>query len=196
MIAARPVGRRTVLRLGFAGAAVLSLGGGVASWMTTGYASQLDPADVPIALSAKEFAVVRALVDALFPGEDGFPAGLAVGLAQRVDEEIWAANDYTRGALKDGLQVLEHLPPLYGYPHRFTALSRDARVAIFGKLLASRTNTIRQIAVALKQMTHLFYYANARVWPSIHYDGPFVPTPKPPASAIAYADLVKSRRPS
>jgi hypothetical protein len=196
MIAARPVGRRTVLRLGFAGATALALGGGLASWVTAGYASLLEPNDTPIALSVKEFAVVRALVDALFPGEDGFPSGLAIGLPQRVDEEIWAANDFTRGALKDGIQVLEHLPPLHGHPHRFTALDREARVAVFAKLLASRTNTIRQIAVALKQMTHLFYYANEKVWPSIHYDGPFVKEPKPPASAIAYADLLKSRRPA
>ena len=80
MIPARPTGRRTVLRLGVAGAALLAVGGGLAAWATAGYASLLDPTDVPVALSVKEMAVARALVDALFPGDDGFPAGIALGL--------------------------------------------------------------------------------------------------------------------
>ncbi len=196
MFVARPLGRRTALRLGAVAAALLAVGGGVASWITAGYAPLLDPSDVPVALSIKEMAVVRALVEALFPAEDGFPAGLALGLHQRVDEELWAASEYTRGALKDGLQVLEHVPPLYGHRHRFTALSPAARVDVFTHMLASDRATLRQIAFALKQMTHLFYYANPAAWPHIHYDGPFVETAKPPASAVVYADLVRARRPS
>jgi hypothetical protein len=194
MIAARPVGRRAVLRLGVGGAALLAVGGGVAAWITAGYASLLDPTDVPIALSVKELAVVRAIVDAFFPAEGGFPSGIELGVHQRVDEELWAAPEFTRSGLKSGLALMEHLPPLYGHPHRFTALSREARVAVFDAMLKSKTETIRQIAFALKQATQLFYYGHEKVWPSIHYDGVFVPTPKPPASSIAYASLLKARR--
>jgi hypothetical protein len=194
MIAAPPVGRRAVLRLGLGGAVLLAAAGGVGAWMTAGYAAQLDPADVPVALSVKELAVVRAVVDAFFPAEDGFPAGLAIGVHQRVDEELWAAPERTRSDIKSGIQLVEHLPPLYGYAHRFTALPREARLAVFEAMLRSKTATVRQIAFALKQMVQLFYYGNDAVWPSIHYDGVFVPTPKPPASSVAYASLVKARR--
>jgi len=194
MIAARPVGRRAVLRLGVGGAVLLAAFGGVAAWITAGYASQLDPTDAPVALSVKELAVVRALVDALFPAEDGFPSGIELGVHQRVDEEIWAAAEVTRSGLKSGLALMEHLPPLYGHAHRFTALSREARVRVFDAMLRSKTETIRQIAVALKQATQLFYYGNEKVWPHIHYDGVFIKTPRPPASSVAYASLLRARR--
>jgi hypothetical protein len=147
-----------------------------------------------VALSAKELAVVRALVDALFPAEDGFPSGIDLGVHQRVDEELWAAPERTRSDLKSGIHLLEHLPPLYGHPHRFTALSREARADVLSAMLRSKRETIRQIAFALKQMTQLFYYGHEKVWPHLHYDGVFVPTPKPPESSIAYASLVKARR--
>jgi len=194
MIAARPMGRRAVLRLSLAGATLLAAGGGLAAWLSAGYASLLEPGDVPVALSIKEFAVVRALVDALFPEEECFPSGLSLGVAQRVDEELWAASDFTRDALKDGIQLMEHLPPLYGKAHRFTALDREARAEVFDAMLRSRSSTVRQIAVALKQMTHLFYYGHERVWPNIHYDGPFIEQEKPPASSIVYAGIVRERR--
>lgn len=190
----RPVGRRTVLRLGTTGAALLALGGGAGAWITAGYPALLAPTDAPVALSVKEFAVVRALVDALFPADDGFPSGLDLGVHQRVDEELWAASDRTRSDLKSGIQLIEHLPPLYGKLHRFTALPREARAEVFAAMTRSSRSTIRQIAIALKQMVQLFYYGNEQVWPHIHYDGVFVPTPKPPASSIAYASLLKARR--
>ncbi|MCC6556448.1 MAG: hypothetical protein IT372_26100 [Polyangiaceae bacterium] len=194
MIPSPPVGRRRALRLGLVGAALLSLGGGAAAWVTAGYDALLDPADLPVALSPKELAVVRALVEALFPGEGAFPPGLAIGLHQRVDEEVWSASEPTRSALKDAIQLLEHLPPLYGHAHRFTALSPAARLEVFGAMLRSKSGTVRQIAIAMKQMTHLFYYADARAWASIHYDGPFVEEPRPPASSVAYAAILKIRR--
>lgn len=190
----RPVGRRTVLRIGTAGAVLLAVGGGVGAWVTAGYGVQIDPNDVPVALSVKELAVVRALVDALFPAEDGFPSGLELGVHQRVDEELWAAPERTRSDIKSGLQLVEHLPPLYGHLHRFTALPREARAEVFAAMLRSKRETIRQIATALKQMTQLFYYGHEKVWPHIHYEGVFVPTPKPPESSIAYASLLKARR--
>jgi hypothetical protein len=194
MLPARPLGRRTVLRLGAAGAALLAVGGGLGAWITSGYAAQLAPGDVPVALSVKELAVVRAIVDAFFPAEGSFPAGLDLGVHQRVDEELWAAGAFTRDGIKSGLHLVEHLPPLYGHPHRFTALSRQGRLVVFEAMLRSKTDTIRQIACALKQATHLFYYGHEQVWPSLHYDGVFVATPRPPDSSIAYASLLRSRR--
>lgn len=194
MSAAPAVGRRAVLRLGVGGGLLLAVGGGVAGWIAVGYASLLDPGDVPVALSVKELAVVRALVDAFFPAEDGFPSGIELGVHQRVDEELWAAPEFTRNGLKSGLALLEHLPPLYGHAHRFTALPREARLAVFEAMLRSRSETIRQVAVALKQATHLFYYGHEKVWPRIHYDGVFVPVPRPPESSLAYASILKSRR--
>jgi hypothetical protein len=194
MSAARPLGRRAVLRLGVGGALLLALGGGLAGWISAGYAALLDPGDVPVALSVKELAVIRAVVDAFFPAEDGFPSGVELGVHQRVDEELWSAPALTRSGFKSGLALLEHLPPIYGHAHRFTALPREARLAVFEAMLRSERETIRQIAVALKQATHLFYYGHEKVWPLIHYDGVFVSVPRPPASSLAYAAILKALR--
>lgn len=188
------IGRRKALSIGLGGAALLAVGGGVASWVSSGYGALLAPGDVAIALSVKELAVVRALVDALFPEEDGFPSGVSLGVHQRVDEELWAAPDALRDQLKNGIQLLEHAPPLYGEAHRFTALGRHKRAEVFAAVLRSRRATLRQIGIALKQLTHLYYYTSPIVWPHIHYDGTFVETPKPPDSHLSYEQLLKSRR--
>lgn len=186
--------RRAVLRVGLAGGALLAIGGGLGAWARAGYDALLAPGDTPIALGAKEFAVVRAIVDALFPAEDGFPSGLDLGLPQRVDEEIWAATDINRDGLKSGLSLVEHLPPFYGHPRRFTALSRPARVEVFTAMTVSEVETIRQVAFALKQICQVFYYGDPRVWPRIKYDGTLVAAVKPPESSIVYASLLRARR--
>lgn len=191
-----PKGRRAFLKLGVGTTALLAVGGGVASWVGSGYGALLGPGDVPVALSVKELAVVRALVDALFPEEGAFPSGLSIGLPQRIDEELWAAPERTRGPLKDGIQLLEHVPPLYGHMHRFTALDRARRVAVFEAVLGSGRSTLRQIGVALKQLTHLYYFAHPAVWKAIGYDGPFIEKPVPPDSRVAYERLLSARRPA
>lgn len=180
--------------MGLAGGALLAVGGGLGAWFKAGYGALLGPTDVPIALSAKELAVVRAIVDAFFPAEGGFPAGVDLGVHQRVDEELWAASEGTRDPLKSGLSLIEHLPPVYGHLHRFTALTREARVEVYGAMLVSSSDAVRQVAFAFKQMTQLFYYGHEKVWPSIHYDGVFIQPARPPVSSAAYATLVKARR--
>lgn len=194
MISPSPITRRKFLGVGLAGGALLAIGGGVAAWFTAGYDALLSPTDVPIALSTKEFAVVRALIDALFPGGHGLPSGNAIGLAQRVDEELWAASPKLRRQLKQGIQLLEHVPVLFGYPGRFTALSPSQREEVFTKLLRSNRRTYRQIAVALKQLTQLYYFADERTWRAIHYPGTLGPLPRPPDSHLVYQRIVRSRR--
>ncbi len=186
--------RRTTLKLGLAGGALLAAGGGFAAWFSGGYASMLAPDDTPIALSTKEFAVVRALVAALFPARDGLPSGSSIHLAQRVDEEIWAADAYTRTQLKQGIQVLEHVPSFRGHGARFTAMTPQRREAFFLAMLSDSSETLRQIAVAMKQLVQLCYFGHEATWAAIHYDGPWVPRARPPDSHLAYAALLRQER--
>lgn len=168
---------------------MLALGGGTLRWVNGGYA--LAPGDVAIGLSVKQLAVARAIVDALAPGEDGWPSGIELGIHRAVDEQVWAADPGMADDLRRGLELIEHVPPLFGYLGRFSSLDRARRQALYEKLLRSRFDVLVQVATAFKQLVQLCYFANDRVWPLIGYDGPWVKDPKPPESAVAYAELVR-----
>lgn len=183
--------RRRVLTLGATGAALLAVGGGL-SWVALGY--RVADGDVPIALSTKELAVVRAVVETLLPGGEGIPSGLSLGVHQRIDEELWSAPEAVRSDLKAALHLLEHAPPLQGFAGRFTRLHPADRERVFVGWLRSERAVLAQAANGLKQMCQLFAYTSPQTWAAIGYDGPWVERPAPPPSSVAYAALLAERR--
>lgn len=185
--------RRRWLKLGVAGGAVLAAGGGVAALFSWGYESKLGATDRPIALSAKELAVARALVEALLPGGGALPPGLDLGVQQRVDEEVWASEPHVARQIKQALQALEHLPVAFGHAARFTSLTPAERERVFGAMLRSDRDTVRQIALSFRQLLHVLYYGHERTWAAMRYDGPLGLPAKPPASHLAYARLLARR---
>lgn len=189
-------GRRRLLKLGLGGAIAVAAGGGALRWIAGGYGSQLAADDSPIALSPKEFAVVKAFVAALIPADGAFPSGVALGVHQRIDEEMWSAAAPMRADMKNGLQLLEHATLLHGFGSRFTALGAGARLQYLEALLREKPGALQQVAFALKEMAYLFYYARNETWNGIGYDGPFVTVPRPPDSRAAYQALRRGGRPS
>lgn len=176
---------------GLAGAALLACGGGL-SWIKLGYG--LEPGDVPIGLSLKELAIVRAIVEALLPADGDLPSGISLGVHQRIDEEIWSASPAIAADLRSALGLIEHLPPIYGYLGRFTRLSLEERLAFFDEMLAAGPTPVVQAAVALKQLCSFFYWGHEATWPAIGYDGPWMRTPRPPPSSLRYAELLAAAR--
>ena len=178
---------------GLAGATLLACGGGLA-WIKLGY--EVAPGDVPIGLSLKELAIVRAVVEALLPADGDLPSGLSLGVHQRIDEEIWSASPPIASDLRSALVLIEHLPPIYGYLGRFTRLSLEDRLDFFEEMLAAGPTPVVQAATALKQLCSFFYWGHEATWPAIGYDGPWVSTPRPPASSLRYAELLAQARSS
>ena len=183
-----------MLKLSVAGGAVLAVGGGALAFLSWGYEEKLGAYDRPIALSAKELAVARALVEALLPGGGGLPRGLDLGITQRVDEEVWAAEPAVAAQLKQALQLLEHLPLAFGRVSRFTSLSRREREDVFAEMLRSDRDTVRQVAITFRQMLHLLYYGDRLTWSAMRYDGPLGIPARPPVSHTAYARLLARTR--
>lgn len=179
--------RRRFLTLGLGGAALLGAGGAL-RWLTLGYS--LPPGDVAVALSTKEMAIVRAIVEALLPGDDGLPSGLALSVHQRIDEEVFSQPDEVQEDLKAALQLLEHGPPLFGAFGRLTALAPEERREVLARMLRSDVDVVVQAAVAMKQLAHIFYFTREEVWPHIGYDGPWILTPRPPESSLRYAEIL------
>jgi hypothetical protein len=182
--------RRTVL-FGLGGALLLA-GGGAAVALSSGYA--VAPGDVPIATTAKELAIVRAIVEGVLPADGDLPAGVDLGVVQRIDEELWSMPPHLREDLKSALSVLEYWPLLTGWGRRLTRLAPADRAAVLEAAMAKGPRPVAQAASALKQMCHLFYYASDATWAGIGYDGPWVKTPKPPPSSVAYRALVDAAR--
>lgn len=187
-------GRRTFLKLGLVGSGLLAVGGGLAAWFSRGYESYLSADDRPIALSTKEYAVVVQLVEALLPASDGFPSGVSLRVPQRVDEELWAASEKQRTPIRQGLELLEHLPLAKGRRSRFTRLPAPEREAFFEELLASDVDAFRQLSLALRQLVHLAYYGHERTWRAMRYEGPLGIPEKPPVSHVHYESLLRGSR--
>jgi len=183
--------RRTVLIGLFGGGAFVAAASGLA-WFTVGY--ELLPGEVPIATTAKEFVVMRSVVEALIPGGGGLPSGVDMGVAQRLDEELWSAPDEVAADLRAALLVIEHAPPLLGFAGRFSSLSIAARQDCLRAMLASDRDVFVQVVVAFKQMAFLFFYAHPETWGPIRYDGPWIADEKPPPTSIAYRALLAERR--
>ena len=182
--------RRTVL-FGLGGALVLACGGGLAR-VRTGY--RLAPGDAAIGLTVKQLAVVRAVVETLLPADGDLPAGLALGVHQRIDEEVWAMSDELRSDVRSALEVVEILPLVWGFGGRFSRLALEDREVAFRRMATGTIGPVVQAASALKQMCALFYYASDATWAAVGYDGPFVQTPRPPPSSVAYAALLQAAR--
>lgn len=184
--------RRRTLLLGLGGA-LLTAGGGAALVATTGYTP--DPRDVPVACTAKELVIVRAIVEALLPADDGAPSGADLGVVQRIDEELWSAAPAVREDLRRALSVLEWWPVLAGFGGRLSRLPPAEAALALQHALERGPRAAAQAASAYKQLTHLFGYAADASWAAIGYDGPWVETPRPPPSSLAYRALLDARRP-
>jgi len=184
------VSRRRFLKLGVVSTALVATSGTALAWFHVGYGKHLDASDKPIALTTKEFAIVKALVRALFPADGDLPSGESLRLAQRVDEEVWAAAPEMKSELSWGLQLLEHAPRLYGMRGRLTNMSATEAGNYFERVLLGPRESLRQVAIAARQLLHIFYYANPATWKAIGYDGPLVPEAKPPETHKRYLELI------
>jgi len=182
--------RRRLLAAGLGGGSLLLVGSGL-RWFTSGY--QLQAGEVALGLSVKELCVVRALVEVFFPASGALPSGVALGVHQRIDEEVWAQPQPLREDLQAAIQLLEHGPLLVGFPGRLSSLDGPEREKAFERMLASDQDVVVQAAVALKQMAHLFYYGHPDTWKAIGYDGPWVPQPLPSESSARYQSLARGK---
>jgi hypothetical protein len=160
--------RRGFLRTTTGGVAALAL----ASLLPAGCA-----ADYPeaaglelLALSPKEFAVVRAAAEAIL-GE-GVPVSPEL-VARRIDHELALVGEPVRGDFKAALGILEHLTPLGGHFRRFTALAPAARLSYLHGWRESRFVLRRAVFQAVKAFVYFFAYSDDATRPLTGFLGPW-----------------------
>ncbi|RMF14820.1 MAG: hypothetical protein D6761_08820 [Candidatus Dadabacteria bacterium] len=185
--------RRTALKLGAAGV----LAAGTAAWFArlrpVAYERRLRADETPVALSARHFAIAGALVEVFCPRNGAFPDGRMLGIAQRIDEEVWSMPAQLRRDFTQALDLLEFAPPSVGIWSRLTSLAAARRADVVAAYDRHRLLVIRQATTALRQVAVMFYYNHPAVWSAIDYPGPFVPRSLP-ASSVAYRNELERRR--
>lgn len=193
-------GRRSFLRWGLAGTAILAVGG--ASWLVTRRTRPLSVGGPLLALSPVEATVVLALSERLLPPRDSFPRPFDVDLPRRVDAIVSLAPEATQAEVRRLLRLFDNALAgflLDGQFHTFTDSTleqQDARIAAWQ---TSRHALRRTGYKALKRLVYAAYYGAPETWAAIGYPGPpslTPPEPEPPPKPEPKRSAPRSRPPA
>lgn len=164
--------RRTLLGLGVAGSALLTLAGGGAALMyeRAWRDGKLLPAGRRVLA-----AVARAVLDGSLPGDTAAQAAAIDGHLTRMEATVSAMPPHTQSEIADLLALLA-LPPLRATLAGLPAAWEHAPVAdVQAALQSMRQSSLllrRQAYGALRDLTHAAYFADASTWPLLRYPGP------------------------
>lgn len=133
------------------------------------------PAGPPLkSFSARQSAVLAALVEAALPGGGSLPGGLQLGVLESIDRALLPETPALRSRLGDALLYLEWAPQFSRSFATFTALAPAERLRCFGRLGTSWWTASRTVHQALKGLITFHYADMPAVWPAMGYDGPWV----------------------
>lgn len=171
--------RRTFLRRGLLGGAVLALGGVGLSLLPT--AHLVDPRGPLHVLDARELQVLVAIARrlALVPGVS------ALDIAERIDLALTRAHPEAQKEMKSLLWLFENALPgaLLDLRLRpFTHLSPEAQDSVLASWRDSLLTLRRNGYGALRKLCLMHAYGDPSTWPGIHYPGP------PDTGGVLYDD--------
>jgi hypothetical protein len=163
------VNRRSFLRRGLFGGAILAAGGaGLALWPSL---LERKPRTPLKALNEKEFAVLAAVASRTVRAEGADPVQIAHG----VDDVMARAFPEVRSDFKKLLGLFENaLAGLIfdGRPKPFTRLSPEAQDHVLENWRTSRIGVRRAGYQALRKLTCAAHYSQPSCWASVGYPGP------------------------
>ena len=170
----RRAGRRSFLKKGLVGAALLAIGGGtlLATRRTVPPAAL---AGVFRVFSREELAVLLAIAERLVPPRAEFPRPAAIGLAARLDAVAAQADPATQKELRQLVRLFESALAgflLDGEARLFTASPperQDRRIAAWAR---SRIALRRTGHRALRRLVLAAYYSSPETWDAVGYPGP------------------------
>lgn len=171
--------RRRFLRLGVAGTAALAVGSALA-WNLSGYEIPDGVRRRLVALTAKEYLIVKALAARILRRDaDDLPTPEELHVASAIDQLVAKLDEGNRTDLKKLLHLLEHgLPWTCARPSRFTRLDGASQDVVLASMMTSRVALLRGAFDSLKSLCVMAYFKDARTWAAIGYDGPLVRRPE------------------
>ena len=167
-------GRRSFLKFGLAGTALLAVGGG--TWLGTRRTQVSSGLTGPFAvLTPEEATVFLELSERLLPPRPGFPAPLDVDLPRRIDGLLGLMPVEGQKEVRQLVGLFENALTgllLDGQPRTFTASSNEQQDARIRGWQKSRLEVRRTGFRALKKIVYSSYYGARETWAAIGYPGP------------------------
>jgi hypothetical protein len=167
-------GRRSFLKYGLAGAALLAVGGG--TWLGTRRTRPSPGLAGPFTvLSPEEATVFLELSERLLPPRPGFPAPLDVDLPRRIDALLGLMPPEGQKEVRQLIGLFENALVgllLDGQWKTFTDSTPEQQDARIRAWQTSRYRLRRTGYKALKKLVCAAYYGAAATWPAIGYPGP------------------------
>lgn len=177
-------GRRSFLKYGLAGAALLAVGGG--TWLATRRTRPGTGLGGPFAvLTPAEATVFLELSERLLPPRPGFPAPLDVDLPRRIDGLVALMPPEGRKEVRQLVGLFENALAglvLDGQWKPFTASTNEEQDARIRSWQQSRLEVRRTGFRALKKIVYSSYYGARETWAAIGYPGP------PPTGGMVVRD--------
>lgn len=166
-----PMQRRTLLKLGVAGGAVLAVAGGGLALLRPGLV------DGRLSAGGREVfaAVARAVLDGALPAEPAARQRVLAAHLDRLDDTVAGLPAAARGELSDLLGLLAAAPGRLAFAGLRPAWAEAGVAELQDALQSMRTSrlALRQQAFhALRDLTNAAYYADASTWAAIGYPGP------------------------
>lgn len=176
--------RRTLLKRGLFGGAVLTLGG--AGFLATRHGpAVVPPAEGLLVLSPREYAVVEALAPRFIPVSGPAPGAAAepspgptvwsLHVARQVDRILSRTPKSAQQEVKQLLGLFDNALAgllLHGHVRPFTALSADAQDEVLRRWESSRLSILRTGFLALRTVVMSAFYSQPDSWPTVGYPGP------------------------
>jgi hypothetical protein len=166
--------RRSFLKRGLVGGAVLALGGGTALFLRPGKEWAL-PAEGLQVLSPREYAVVMALAERMVPTGADWPSLDAMKVGVNADQILSRAQESSIKEMKQLLNLFENALPNLLFGGRlspFTQMSGPEQDEVLKEWAFSRLSIRRTGYTALHNLVVAGYFVKPETWPAAGYPGP------------------------
>ena len=177
--------RRSFLRTTAGGTAAIAVASLLPAGCSRDYPAAGTDGYTLLALTPKEYAVMRATAEALLADVPVEPALVA----QRVDTELAAVGEPVRTDMKTVLRIIQHATPLGGHLRAYTALEPADRLRYLEGWARSRFGLRRAAFQALKGFTHFFAYYDDRTRPITGFIGPWPELLDLPVKSVDYGEI-------
>lgn len=172
--APRSPSRRSLLRRGLVGGALLAAGGAGFLALRGGKRVPPPPGGLRV-FSVQEYAVLDALAHRLLGALPGWPTVEAVGVAQAVDRIAERVEPSAQAELKQLLGLFDNVLAGFlfgGWTRPFTALDATAQVRVLEEWRDSRIAVRRTGYNALRTLVLAGYFQSPLTWAPMGYPGP------------------------
>ena len=164
--------RRTVLKYGLGGAAVLAAGGVGLGLRATALRTPRRPLQ---ALTEREYSVLAAFADRVCPAGSGFLSATDVEVAEKVDALLATVHPGVRAEIGQALLLFENALAGFLFDRRFqtfTAAPPEVQDQAMEAWRTSKVSVRRTVFKALQGLVAGAYYGSKETYASVGYAGP------------------------